>query len=80
MKGPSYSRPEAISFDGAHWSPSPWVPGAHATRGLGPVPAHAALGTMSWPVTATGVPNVSVVRYIIRVTVALTLVTLSGST
>ena len=55
--------PLTRDFDGAHWSPRPWVPWATLTMGRGPGPAHAAVGTYTEPVTAMGAFVADRVRY-----------------
>lgn len=77
MGSPSYSVPWAIWSEGAHLSASPWVPGAKATIGRGDRLTF--LGVSTVPVTAMGFPRRSVVRYMIRSTLASTLIALSGS-
>ncbi len=59
-----------MSFDGAHWSPMPCVPGPSTTVGRGPGPVHGCDGTSTVPTVATGPPVAFVLRYIARVTAA----------
>lgn len=77
MGSASYSVPSAIWCEGAHLSARPCVPGANATIGRSPYGDVAGFSTV--PVTAMTLPVRSVVRYMIRCTVALTLIALSGS-
>ncbi len=53
-----------IIFDGAHWSPWPMVPEPTTTVGRDPLPVHGAVGSMTVPVTPTGLPLTSRDAYI----------------
>lgn len=77
MGSASYSVPSASCQEGAHLSARPWVPGAKAM--IGRWPARGVVGLSTVPVTAMALPVRSVVRYMIRCTLALTLIALSGS-
>ncbi|WP_304348538.1 hypothetical protein [Corynebacterium frankenforstense] len=49
----------ASSFEGAHWSPAPWVPGAWTITGRSPGPFHGTAGVIRVPVTGMGSPLAS---------------------
>ena len=57
---PSYSVPSAICMDGAHCCARPCVPSAKVTTGRSPFPLHLAVGTITVPVTQSGLPCWSV--------------------
>src|ERR1700742_5234591 len=59
----SSKSPAAISRDGAHWSPQPWVPGAYAITGRVPPPLYGAVGTNTVPEIAADCPLTSRERY-----------------
>ena len=52
---PSYSVPASICMEAAHCWPRPWVPIPIVTTGRAPLPVHLPVGSITVPVTATGV-------------------------